>query len=67
MLFIDNQLTKQQRGWSVKRILIFLSLFMAAGAQEALSQNYNFQVIDFPGAVSTGADGVNNLGQVVGG
>jgi uncharacterized membrane protein len=51
----------------VKRILIFLSLFMAAGAQEALSQNYNFQVIDFPGAVSTGADGVNNLGQVVGG
>lgn len=51
----------------MKRILIFLSLFMAAGAEEALSQDYNFQVIDFPGAVYTDAGGVNNLGQVVGG
>jgi probable HAF family extracellular repeat protein len=33
----------------------------------ALADNYNYTTIDFPGAVESGAVGINNLGQIVGG
>lgn len=51
----------------MKRILVFFSLFMTAGAVDAFSQNYQFSVVDVPGAQSTSVNGINNLGQIVGG
>lgn len=39
---------------------------MAAGAQDSYSQTYQFSIVDFPGAASTSANGVNNLGHIVG-
>lgn len=50
----------------MKNLILFLSLFLAAGAPEAWSQSYDFRIIDFPGAVSTSVNGVNNHGHVVG-
>lgn len=40
---------------------------MTAGAGDAFSQNYQFSVIDVPGAMSTSVNGINNIGEVVGG
>lgn len=50
----------------MKKTLLFLSLFMVAGAPEAFSKPYRFSVIDVPGAARTSAGGVNNLGHIVG-
>lgn len=51
----------------MKKVLVFFSLFMTAGAVDAFSQSYQFSVIDVPGAQSTSVNGINNLGQIVGG
>lgn len=51
----------------MKKMLAFFALFMTAGAGDAFSQAYQFSAIDVPGAQSTSVNGINNLGQMVGG
>src|SRR4051812_4413319 len=66
-------LTKSERTRSLKSCWTMLSMVtffviapMAAGSS-ANAANFSFTQIDPPGAFSTGANGINDAGQIVGG
>src|SRR5882762_11699694 len=51
------------------RIALFAIVLMLglSPARLALAQSRTYTAIDFPGVIETGASGINNLGQIVGG
>lgn len=54
----------------MKTRIAFLAIAFALGfipAKTARAQGRTYTTIDFPGAIETGAAGINNLGQIVGG
>ncbi len=54
----------------MKNRVAFFVIALALGlspARLALAQSRTYTTIDFPGAIETGASGINNLGQIVGG
>jgi probable HAF family extracellular repeat protein len=47
--------------WGLMSLVLFL------GATQECKADYIFTTLDVPGATSTGASGINDLGQIVGG
>jgi probable HAF family extracellular repeat protein len=71
-VWLDDQARRQQeeKGDEMKnRVALFviaLTLLLTAD-RPALAQSRTYTTIDFPGAIETGAAGINKLGQIVGG
>lgn len=50
----------------MKKIALLVLLFVCGFISEAYPQTYQYSVIDYPGALWTSANGINNLGHIVG-